>query len=135
MSHTTSIRRFAATAGAAGILALSMAAPASARPDPGNGSQSEWSCQVNCYAGPDGPGMTTSLPPVDDSAIEFLQLGAGVLAGVAIAERVLPSSPVATTTWRTPHEGSPLSHTWGPVREDRTPRSCANDPECRPPAL
>lgn len=64
-----------------------MAAPASARPDPGNGSQSEWSCQTNCYTGPNstggGPDVSGSL--TNPNGIEFLQLGAGVLAGVALA--------------------------------------------------
>lgn len=82
MSHTTSIRRALTVAGATGILAFSVAAPASARPDPGNGAQSEWSCQTDCYPGGTTPGPTIT---VDDNALELLQLGGGVLAGLALA--------------------------------------------------
>lgn len=85
MSHTTSIRRALTVAGATGILAFSVAGPASARPDPGNGSQSEWSCQTDCYVGGTSPVLTTSLPPIDDNALEVFQLGGGLLAGMALA--------------------------------------------------
>ena len=79
MSHTTSIRRALTVAGATGILALSVAGPASARPDPGNGSQSEWSCQTGCYEGGTTRG-TVNTVTIDDNALELLQLGGGVLA-------------------------------------------------------
>lgn len=89
MSHISSIRRTAAVAGTAGIIALSMAAPASARPDPGNGSQSEWSCRSLCYEGgtegTSGSGLVPNVITTDDNAIELLQLGAGVLGGIALA--------------------------------------------------
>ena len=67
MSHTTSIRRALTVAGAAGILAFSVAGPASARPDPGNGSQQEWSCHTNCYEGGtvSGPATTVALDDID----------------------------------------------------------------------
>lgn len=87
MSHTSRLRRTAAVAATGGILALSMAAPASARPDPGNGSQSEWSCHSLCYeGGSDGSSVVgPASVTVDDNAIELLQLGAGVLGGIALA--------------------------------------------------
>jgi hypothetical protein len=84
MSHTTSIRRALTVAGATGVLAFSVVGPASARPDPGNGSQQEWSCQTGCYEGGTTPGATNTIT-VDDNAIEMLQLGGGVLAGIALA--------------------------------------------------
>ena len=84
MSHTTPIRRALTVAGATGILAFSVAGPASARPDPGNGSQSEWSCQSSCYEGGTTPSGVTTVT-IDDNALEMLQLGGGVLAGLALA--------------------------------------------------
>lgn len=85
MSHTTSIRRAAATLGAAGILSLSMAVPASARQDPGTGEPLR--CTTSCYVGgtqgPTNPGP--NIVTIDDNAVEFLQLAAGALAGVALA--------------------------------------------------
>lgn len=85
MSHRTSIRRTAAIVGTSGIIALSMAAPASARQDPGTGNQQEWSCRSLCYeGGTPGSNVTSSLT-ADDGTIEVVQLGAGVLAGVALA--------------------------------------------------
>ena len=84
MSHTTSIRRALTVAGATGILAFLVAGPASARPDPGNGSQSEWSCQTDCYEGGAMRG-TVNTVTIDDNALELLQLGGGVLAGIALA--------------------------------------------------
>lgn len=84
MSHTTSLRRALTVAGATGILAFSVAGPASARPDPGNGSQQEWSCRTDCYVGGTDAGLTNTIT-LDDNALEVFQLGAGVLAGVALA--------------------------------------------------
>jgi hypothetical protein len=84
MSNTTSIRRAASIVGATGLIALSMAGPASARPDPGTGSPAEQHCSVSCYQGPDSGGITLPQPP-DGSGVEVLQLGAGILAGVALA--------------------------------------------------
>jgi hypothetical protein len=84
MARTTHIRRALTVAGATGILAFSVVGPASARPDPGNGSQSEWSCRTDCYEGGTTPGLTNTVT-VDDNAIEMLQLGGGVLAGLALA--------------------------------------------------
>lgn len=89
MSHTTSIRRAASIAGATGLVALSMAGPASARPDPGTGGPGELRCSVSCYEGPAngagaGPDVGAVLR-VDDNGSQILQLGAGLLAGVALA--------------------------------------------------
>lgn len=84
MSRSTTIRRGAAALGTSGLIALSLAGPASARPISGTGSQQELGCTTSCYAG----GATSGGPPivrVDNSAIEYLQLGGGLLAGIALA--------------------------------------------------
>lgn len=88
MSNTTSIRRAACVVGTTGLIALTMAAPASARQDPGTGSAQEQRCSTSCYLGPDSGGGNVSgrtFGPTDDNAIEVLQLGAGILAGLALA--------------------------------------------------
>ena len=86
MSNINSLRRAAAIGGATGLIALSMAAPASARQDPGTGSVREQHCTTDCYPGPAAPGgVSNPFPSTDDSAIEVLQLGAGLLAGLALA--------------------------------------------------
>jgi hypothetical protein len=86
MSHTTSIRRSASILGATGLIALSIAAPASARQVPGNGDWADQHCSVNCYEGPSsGGGRPTLTNPTDDNGVEVLQLGAGLLAGLALA--------------------------------------------------
>ena len=86
MSHTTSIRRSAAVLGATGLIALSMAGPASAREVPGNGDWADQHCSVNCYEGPSTGGTQRTLPnPINDNGVEVLQLGAGLLAGIALA--------------------------------------------------
>ncbi|MFW5471632.1 hypothetical protein ACOCJ4_16480 [Knoellia sp. CPCC 206435] len=82
MSNFTRSRRAASVIGATGFIALSMAGPASARQDPGNGSQAEWRCSTSCYEGPAGSG--TTFGP-DGNSVEVLQLGAGILAGLALA--------------------------------------------------
>jgi hypothetical protein len=85
MSHTTSIRRSASVLGATGLIALSLAGPASARQVPGNGDWAEQHCSANCYEGPTQAGSPTRVIKIDDNAVEVLQLGAGVLAGLALA--------------------------------------------------
>jgi hypothetical protein len=85
MSHTTSIRRSASILGATGLIALSMAGPAGARELPGNGDWADQHCSVGCYGGPAGTGSSTRVTRIDDNAIEVMQLGAGLLAGVALA--------------------------------------------------
>ena len=86
MSYTTSLRRSAAVFGATGLIALSIAGPASARQVPGNGDWADQHCSVNCYEGPATGGNQRSLPnPIDDNGVEVLQLGAGLLAGIALA--------------------------------------------------
>ncbi len=86
MSHTTSIRRGASMLGATGLIALSMAGPASARQDPGTGGLHEWTQWSEPYEGGSTGSQGAPLPPrfVDDNAVEVLQLGAGILAGVAL---------------------------------------------------
>lgn len=83
MSNTTSIRRAAAILGATGLIALSMAGPASARQVPGTGDWADTKCSINCYQGPDATGSGGPVV-IDDNAVEVLQLGAGLLAGVAL---------------------------------------------------
>jgi hypothetical protein len=86
MSHTTSIRRSAGLLGASGLIALSMAAPASAREVPGNGDWADQHCSTNCYeGGTTGVGRGTPSISIDDTGVEVLQLGAGLLAGLALA--------------------------------------------------
>ena len=85
MSHTTSIRRSASILGATGLIALSLAGPASAREVPGNGDWAEQHCSTSCYQGPAPAGASTQVIRIDDNAIEVLQLGAGLLAGIALA--------------------------------------------------
>ncbi|KGN33946.1 hypothetical protein N802_07390 [Knoellia sinensis KCTC 19936] len=94
MSHSTSLRRTACTVGAAGVLALSIAAPASALPDPGEpagaaSSQSRPDGSILQNSAPKADSPATKVPgtaalTVDDNAIEVLQVGAGVLAGLAL---------------------------------------------------
>ena len=64
-----------------------MAGPASARQDPGTGGAHEWTQWSTPYEGgtPAGGGSSVTFRPIDDNAIEVLQLGAGILAGVALA--------------------------------------------------
>ena len=85
MSHITSIRRAATTIGATGLIAIALAGPASARPDPGTGSAAEQHCSVSCYPGPDNAAPAAATPAADDNGIEVFQLGAGLLAGLALA--------------------------------------------------
>jgi hypothetical protein len=87
MSHTTTIRRAASIAGATGLVALSMAGPASARPDPGSGSPGEQHCTSSCYEGGTigGSSGVGTVLTVDDNGVQVLQIGAGLLAGVALA--------------------------------------------------
>jgi hypothetical protein len=80
MSHTTRIRRAASVFGATGLIALSLAGPASARQDPSTGELPR--CTTGCFEGGTAPGRTQFI---DDNAVEYLQLGAGVLAGIALA--------------------------------------------------
>ena len=85
MSHTTSLRRSAAVFGATGLIALSIAGPASARQVPGNGDWADQHCSVGCYEGGTTGSTRTLSNPIDDNGVEVLQLGAGLLAGLALA--------------------------------------------------
>ena len=77
MSHTASVRRTGSALGACALTALLLAAPAAALPDPGTGGQD--------FPKTSAPGSGSTLPPVDDDALELMQVGAGILAGVALA--------------------------------------------------
>ena len=81
MSSLTAIRRTAAAGGAAGLIALCLAGPAAARPDPGTGELPR--CTSGCYQGGGGTG-TGPGPTADTNTVEYIQLGAGVLAGIAL---------------------------------------------------
>jgi hypothetical protein len=86
MSHTTTIRRSATILGATGLVALSMAGPASARQVPGNGDWADQHCSTSCYVGgTTGVSQRTPSIGIDDNGVEVLQLGAGLLAGLALA--------------------------------------------------
>jgi len=97
MSHTTPARRTASALAASALLALVVAAPAVARQDPGTGEQHPRTTTVRGgsvdHEGlrpPQAPGAGASkdaarLTAVDDDAVEYLQIGAGILAGVALA--------------------------------------------------
>ena len=87
MSHTTSISRSSSILGATGLIALSMAGPASAREVPGNGDPTEQYCSSSCYEGGTTLVDTSSgsAPRVDGGTVEYVQLGAGLLAGLALA--------------------------------------------------
>lgn len=86
MSYTTSIRRTASVLGATGLLALSMAGTAGARPDPGSGSPGEQHCTTSCFEGGGGAATDTgTLLRVSENGVQLLQLGGGLLAGVALA--------------------------------------------------
>jgi hypothetical protein len=80
MSRITTIRRAAAAGGATGLIALSLAGPAAARPDPGTGELTH--CTSDCYQG--GSPATSAVLTANDNAVEYVQLGAGVLAGIAL---------------------------------------------------
>ena len=82
MSANTAFRRSSAALGAAGILALSLAGPASARQDPSTGELPR--CTTACYQGPDSSSGPPSLNP-HGNGLELIQLGGGLLAGVALA--------------------------------------------------
>ena len=63
-----------------------MAGPASARQVPGNGDWADQHCSTNCYEGGTTGGSQRTLPnPIEDNGVEVLQLGAGLLAGIALA--------------------------------------------------
>jgi hypothetical protein len=85
MTRSTNLRRGASALGAAGLIALSLAGPASARPDPGVGNLHEGVGTRQDYTPSDSSPAAPSLPAVDGNPIEYVQLGAGLLAGLALA--------------------------------------------------
>jgi hypothetical protein len=76
MNANSTLRRTICTLGAAATLGLVLAGPASARPEPGDPVGS---------SGTATPGPAIIRVPVDDNALELVQLGGGVLAGLALA--------------------------------------------------
>jgi hypothetical protein len=80
MSRTSTARRGAAALGASGLIALSVAGPAVARQDPSTGGLHEPSVTIPL------PAVLTPPPVIriDDNAIEYIQVGAGLLAGMAL---------------------------------------------------
>lgn len=91
MAHSHSLRRAAAALGATGLAALLLAAPASARQDPGTG-------------GPD-PAPPTRVITVPgrlvDDGIELVQVGLGAVGGAALL--AAGAGAVATSRRRHPH--------------------------------
>lgn len=85
MSHSTSIRRSASALGATGLIALSLAGTASARQVPGNGGSDEQHCSVSCYQGGSPAATTPRTDAPTSGSMDYLQLGAGLLAGLALA--------------------------------------------------
>lgn len=83
MSHLTAFRQAAAVVGTTGLIALSLAGPASARDDHGTGTVQR--CTSDCYDFGTSPIAPPESTPLDDNAVEYLQLGAGLLAGFALA--------------------------------------------------
>ncbi len=93
-------RRGAQALGTAAIFMLALSGPATAKPDEAGGSQRGSSATVQHSQGQNechylnqcsrsGEGSTGSIPRsqvvrVDDNAVEYLQLGAGVLAGLGL---------------------------------------------------
>lgn len=76
MTLNTTLRRSLCAAGAAAALGLSVAGPASARFEPGEPVGTPRS----------GTTVTRTIGvPIDDNALELVQLGGGVLAGIALA--------------------------------------------------
>lgn len=71
-SRTSTLRRGLCAVGAAATLGLVLAGPAAARPEPGEPA-------------PTVVTETLPPPPVDDNALDLLQVGGGILAGLALA--------------------------------------------------
>jgi F0F1-type ATP synthase membrane subunit c/vacuolar-type H+-ATPase subunit K len=72
-AHTT-LRRSLCALGATAALGLALASPALAEVEPGPGGRSQTTTVTKPYE-----------VPVDDNALEPAQLGAGILAGLALA--------------------------------------------------
>ena len=89
MSRYSTFRRAAAAAGATALVALSLAGPAAARPDPGTGELAH--CTSGCFEGGTAPIPNPVTAPItarvtaSDHGVEYVQLGVGVLAGIALA--------------------------------------------------
>lgn len=82
-NHTT--RRWAGALGTAGLLALALAAPAAARPDPGTGGLHERLNSAQLHQNDTSPIPVPAVPSVATDGTAYLELGAGVLAGLALA--------------------------------------------------
>lgn len=75
MTHTPRLRRWAAATTLSGIAAVTLAAPASARLDEGMPTPSA----------PTGTIVREVDVPVDDNALEYLQIGIAALAGMVVS--------------------------------------------------
>jgi hypothetical protein len=71
----TTTRRILSTAAAAGVLSIATALPASAEPDWGSPGST----------GDPGMPVQTRDVPIDDNAVEYVQIGLGALAGMVVA--------------------------------------------------
>jgi len=107
MSHTTTLRRTASALGATALLGMALAAPAMAAQDPGdalpaadatttvngtvNGAERERREGGIYYAQFDATpqkAATSSAPTIllmEDHSVEYVQVAAGVVAGIALA--------------------------------------------------
>jgi multidrug efflux pump subunit AcrA (membrane-fusion protein) len=80
MSRTSAVRRGAAALGVSVLIALSLAGPAAAKQDPSTGDLHGTVSTV-----PRDPHPTPRVIRVDDNALEYVQIGGGLLAGMALA--------------------------------------------------
>jgi hypothetical protein len=87
-------RRVAAGLGLALVLGATVAAPASAKQDPGPRPTVTLPYSQDVYENHYGTQVAPPVPPaqpriqlrrIDDNAVEYVQLGGGVLAGIALA--------------------------------------------------
>jgi hypothetical protein len=82
-NHTT--RRWAGALGTTALLALTLAGPADARQDPGTGGLHERLNSAQLHQNDAGPVPVPGVPSVVTDGTAYLELGAGVLAGLALA--------------------------------------------------
>lgn len=76
----TTTRRILSAAAATGVLSIATALPAEAEPDAG------WDGNIGGTSASDGGTQTVIREVVvDDDALEYLQIGLGALAGMAVA--------------------------------------------------
>jgi len=92
MAHSHSLRRAAGALGATGLAALVLAAPASARQDPGNGGTEQSPAPVS---------RVQLTPHVINEGLHYYELGLGALGGAAVV--AAGAGAVAASHRRHPH--------------------------------